>query len=72
MPKRDDVRLNLVVSARVKARIERLQERLGEVSMTEVIRRSLELHESLFSLEDSGSRLAAVDRNGDLTFLVIV
>lgn len=62
--KEQRVRLNLTITPRVRDRLERLQASTEAESLTEVIRRALEVYEDLNGVRQDGGRVIVEDNNG--------
>ena len=61
-----------MVSPSVKERIERLQEKNDDISMTDVVRRALALYEEFLNIRDEGSRLVVEGSDGSTETLRII
>lgn len=67
-PKLDGSNLTIKISEKVQERLARLQERTDAASATEVIRRALELYETILSQE---GKLFSKTKDGAETMIVI-
>ena len=65
------VRLNLEISQAVRERLERLRERTGAETITEVIRRALALHELLLDQTDQGGEILARKDGHERLFVLV-
>jgi hypothetical protein len=70
--KAEKIRLNLELSAPVRKRLEELRARTGAQSVTEVIRRSLALYDTILAVSADGkTRLVLKDADGSERQIIV-
>lgn len=68
----ESVRLNLEIAPAVRERLERLRESTGAESLTEVIRRSLSVYETLIEISDSSQEIVVKDKDGEMRPMLLI
>ena len=68
----ESVRLNLEIAPAVRERLERLRESTGAESLTEVIRRSLSVYETLIEISDSSLEIVVKDKDGEMRPMLLI